>query len=31
MAYESSFTGTAVDQAITDVQTMPSFKAEVAN
>ena len=31
MAYESSFTGTAVDQAITDVQTMPNFKAEVAN
>ena len=31
MAYESNFTGTAVDQAITDVQTMPNFKAEVAN
>lgn len=31
MAYESSFQGTAVDQAITDVQTMPNFKAEVAN
>ena len=31
MAYESSFQGTAVDQAITDVQTMPNFKAEAAN
>jgi hypothetical protein len=31
MSYESNFQGTEVDQAITDVQTMPNFKAEVAN
>lgn len=31
MAYESSFTGAQVDAAITDVNTMPEFKAEVAN
>ena len=31
MSYESNFQGTEVDQAITDVQTMPNFKAEAAN
>ena len=31
MSYESSFTGAQVDAAITDVNTMPEFKAEVAN
>ena len=31
MAYESNFEGTAVDAAITKSQTMPEFKASVAN
>lgn len=31
MAYESNFEGTAVDAAITKSQTMPEFKAAVAN